>query len=121
MKTLIAERYLPWVRILFVAALVTVLVLSLLPLSHPDFSSNDKVNHLIAYAGLAFLGLLSIASMFRVTIGVFLWGLLIECLQGLTEYRMFSVGDMVANGLGVLIGLLIWQLSVKWAGKLNNN
>ena len=97
-RTLLLTRW------LFVAALLGVLVLSLLPMDHPDFSPNDKLNHLLAYGGLMVIGALGWRNLGLVAGGVFLWGVGIEGLQGLTPYRYFSIADMLANATGVLLG-----------------
>ncbi|EAR09074.1 hypothetical protein MED297_17068 [Reinekea sp. MED297] len=97
-RTLLLTRW------LFATALSGVLVLSLLPMDHPDFSPNDKLNHLLAYGGLMVLGALSWRNLWWVAGGVFMWGVGIEGLQGLTPYRYFSLADMLANASGVLLG-----------------
>lgn len=104
LHTLKLKRFEGLLRILFSGALLGVLVLSLLPVEHPEFASNDKINHLLAYAALTMMGLLASFSERRVIVGVFFWGILIEFLQGLTAYRFFSAADMLANGAGVLLG-----------------
>jgi len=91
-------------KVLFYGALITVLVLSLLPIEHPDVSPNDKVNHLIAYFSLMVLGYLAYKRYRYVTLGVIGWGIMIEILQGQTSYRMFSYADVLANSAGVVLG-----------------
>jgi len=102
----------------FYGALLAVLVLSLLPVDHPDFSPNDKVNHFIAYCVLMVLGFLAHRQPVRTALKVVLFGVLIEVLQGLTGYRLFSVLDMAANGSGVLAGYLLVRFT--WLQKYNN-
>ncbi|MFQ3231683.1 VanZ family protein [Reinekea sp.] len=91
-------------RIILCLLLVMVMVLSLAPVSQPDFSPNDKVNHFIAYGTLSFVGFFAFQRWFWVAIGLFCYGVLIECLQGMTEYRFASGADVVANSLGIIIG-----------------
>jgi hypothetical protein len=42
----------------------------------------------------------------RLALGLVGMGVMIECLQGMLGHRTFSVADMGANSLGVLIGCL---------------
>lgn len=98
-------------KLVFYAALLTVLVLSLLPVGHPDFSPNDKVNHFFAYLVLMLLGFLAHQKPARTALKVVLFGVLIELLQGLTGYRLFSLLDIVANSSGVLAGYILVRLT----------
>jgi VanZ family protein len=78
----------------------------------------DKSQHFVSYALLmfwfaqAFVGRVQWLS-FLVGLGITL-----EYLQGWLGYRQFDYADMLANGLGVLIGLLVAStplgLLVKW-------
>ena len=82
------------------------------PESPPDlFEQSDKVMHLLAFAAVAFSSRLAFQ---RVT-GWPFWGLLLllapllEWLQHrLQPSRQFSEEDMLANLLGVLLGLIAW-------------
>lgn len=91
------------IQVVFWAAMIGVMVLSLLPIDHPDVSSNDKVNHLIAYGFLMAVGAFGFKHLWQTAGVVVLWGVLIEFLQGMTAYRFFSVADMVANCAGVAL------------------
>ncbi|MFV2031383.1 MAG: VanZ family protein [Gammaproteobacteria bacterium] len=88
------------------ALLVALAVLSLIP--GPDIGVNDKLMHFLAYGLLS--GWFSLIvryprSLWLVFFGLTGFGLLMEYLQGLTSYRMPDIGDAVANGLGVLLGM----------------
>jgi len=89
--------------VVFYLLMATVLVLSLLPIDHPDASPNDKVNHLIAYFSLGISGYFAYRQIGLMALIVCSFGVLVEFLQGLTSYRMFSVADMAANSAGVLL------------------
>jgi VanZ family protein len=89
--------------------LLLVAVVSLMPVG--DVGVNDKFAHLLTYALLA--GWFSLLvkgwlSLGYVITGLILFGILIEILQGMTGYRFFEMGDIYANGSGVLIGSLIF-------------
>ena len=94
-------------QFIFVLLLLLVLGLSLAPMSHPTFSPNDKVNHLLAYATLMCVGYWGMAKPYTIIALVFAWGVLIEVLQGMTEYRVFSGYDVMANSIGILFGCVM--------------
>lgn len=107
-------------RVAFVFMLLLVTVLSLAPVDQPDFSPNDKVNHFIAYAAMTFVAawgwvVSATAKVLRVrviiVIGLLCFGGLIEFVQGFTGYRFASIADIVANSVGIVIGLVIFELS----------
>ncbi len=112
----------------FACALAGVLILSLWPLDQPPPVNTgwDKTDHLLAYLVLALLGLqafgcLPEAAYLRfpflslpgraVLLGLLAFGGAVELLQGLTETRHASWQDMLANGLGILLG---WLLPAIW-------
>ncbi|PTY37278.1 hypothetical protein BGP77_02575 [Saccharospirillum sp. MSK14-1] len=89
--------------------MVAVTVLSLLPLEHPDLSPNDKLNHLLGWGALGLLAGLGWPR--RWFVWPVLWGYswLLELLQGMTAYRLFSVADGFANLAGLVLAVvLLW-------------
>ncbi len=45
----------------------------------------------------------------------FVFGAMIEVNQGFTTYRSFEVADMIANGIGALIGQTLWHaMMIRW-------
>lgn len=107
-------RFIPlWLwRLAFVLCLLAVLVLALLPDPDPRLSTGwDKGNHLLAFATLAFLGCAALEGGWLVVfIGLIVYGVLIEVLQGLTGYRFAEWADVLADGLGILVGLGLYAL-----------
>ncbi|WP_428244360.1 VanZ family protein [Gynuella sp.] len=92
-------------RWLFAAAILVVTYLSLAPISQPA-GSNDKVNHLIAYFGLALL--IDAAFPKRSFWGIKVlslatFGILIEVAQSFFPYRTFSLADWGADLIGLLL------------------
>lgn len=81
------------------------------PESPPDFfDHSDKLLHVLAFSGLACLTRIAYP-MFS---GIVLWLILmvlapsLEALQAVFQpHRVFSVGDVVANVTGVLLGFLL--------------
>lgn len=74
--------------------------------------------HVGGYAALAFAVLWSFEGSVSVenamiaggTLGVVVYGALIELLQSTLPYRSCTVADMTANGVGALLGVTTWAL-----------
>lgn len=91
----------------FIAVLAVILFIGLKsePVSQV-FDQQDKLHHLLGFAALAFTLRLAFPRPH------FIWlmavslaaALLIELGQGFLPHRMPSIGDMLANTLGVLLG-----------------
>ncbi len=95
---------------LFLATLVGVFVLALLPVPPvmQMFSWQDKVEHVLAFATLMVLGGVAWPSArWRVIAGLLVYGAVIEAAQALTSWRVGDPLDWVADGLGVALGALI--------------
>lgn len=88
--------------------LLAVMVVSLIPMPD-DVSVSDKTGHLFVYLVLS--GWFSLLARDRgilglSLLGLVLYGMLIELLQGLTGYRSAEWGDVIANTLGCALGTL---------------
>lgn len=118
-------RWLPGLRFaalfLWVAALA---YFSLAPTVAAPAGINlwDKFSHLAAYAILAALLVHTLGSRYpltsRLLISVWLgctsFGLLLECLQwAMALGRQFELGDLLANGLGALLGCVIFCRNIR--------
>lgn len=97
-------------RLAFAVCLLAVLTLALLPDPDPRLSTGwDKGNHLLAFASLAFLGCMALSGRWQVvTAGLLGYGALIELLQGLSGHRFAEWADLLADGLGIALGLLAY-------------
>jgi len=89
--------------------LAGVALVSLMPA--PDIGVSDKLSHLVTYFFLS--GWFSLLAVNRTAlgwtfIGLVGYGILIELLQGMTAYRYPEWGDVLANGAGVLAGILLY-------------
>ena len=76
-------------------------------------SVNDKLGHVLAFAYLAFLLDFALPdSNFNLPkiIPLLGYGLIIEFVQYFLPYRTFSILDMLADGVGIMIYLLIIPL-----------
>lgn len=106
-----------WIGLWSLAVLlVWVLCLMPPPLLPPLPANSDKLEHLLAYAVLAAAGVqlwrgaraLATLGCGLLLMGLLLMGLLIELAQGwLTSTRAADPWDMLANSLGVLLGLAL--------------
>lgn len=98
-------------RLLLTLSLLLILLLATIKLENPVLTSvNDKLGHILAFAYLAFL--LDFAmphSHFNLLkiIPLFGYGLIIEFVQYFLPYRTFSILDMLADGVGIMIYVLI--------------
>lgn len=99
------------------AVLAVILFTGLKPEPVPQlFSQQDKLHHMLGFAALAFSLRLAfprwrIGGLVCVSLAA---ALLIELGQGLQPQRTASLTDMLANTLGVLIGLGCSQLLRHW-------
>jgi len=92
-----------------IALLFIVAVISLVPISVSVESGGDKLAHVLIYLVLSGWFSLIVARpglLWRVFMGLIVYGFLMELLQGQTDYRSYEVADAVANSVGVALGLL---------------
>jgi VanZ family protein len=84
---------------------------------------NDKVEHIVAYAGLMawFGGMFRRTSQLWVGIGLVALGGVLELLQGLTPTRTPDLLDLEADTVGILIGLaLSLTVLTRWCQRIEN-
>lgn len=98
---------------LFWVAIAVVLAATLTPsrmMPSVIFQYSDKVQHALAFGGLAVLGLVGYTSHWRrVLIGLFVLGGAIEVAQALTGWRDGEWADWLADGIGIALALgLLW-------------
>ncbi|HEV8690726.1 MAG TPA: VanZ family protein [Ideonella sp.] len=101
-----ADRMTVW-RGLFVVVLVGVLVLALIPGGKgPDwFAHADKVRHAAAFITLWTIGRhAGLKPTWALALGLLCFGIGIELVQSLTPTRESSVGDVLADALGIAAG-----------------
>ena len=116
-------------RRLWIAMSLVLLAAVLLASLQPDFGPSvptgfDKVEHLTAYVLLAlwFTGLVARRRYWAVAAGLLALGLLIEVLQWRLNLGRVAEGlDMLANALGVAVGITIALRSTGgWAPRLES-
>ncbi len=95
----------------FCAGVLAVVALSLLPQQAlPHFNLWDKAQHLVAYLCLALAGGMKFRdwrSLLALGLGLVALGVGLEVIQWMVPGRQPSRGDIVANTLGVAMGLTI--------------
>lgn len=108
-------------KILIIAIIVTVSILYLSLMRMPKYniaiSHIDKWQHCIAYFTLSISWLLTFykqSKKYLVVISCILFGIIIEILQQtITSYRTGDYLDIIANSVGVLLGLLFFTVFFK--------
>lgn len=115
MQTLTHHRYTQLTfRLLLATYIVLICYLSLMPVSQQlPVHIWDKAAHTLAYCGFISLAVFACQHrrmLMHCTAGFFVFGIVIEIAQGLTGYRSFSWLDMLANTLGLAVGLGVFAL-----------
>ena len=100
-------------RLAFWVAAAVVLYFALAPVPARELLTGwDKSNHVVAFAGLAVLGLLGWASRVRLVLaGLIGYGMLIELLQLATPDHQFDLQDLAADAIGLAVG---WCVLRAW-------
>ena len=100
----------------FVVGLGIVIVLSLTPASGlPSTDISDKIEHFLGYFALAVAGAAGFhghRDRLIMILGLIAFGILMEFGQMVSPGRDPSIGDGIANALGVLCGVTVGSLGV---------
>ena len=96
------------------ALIALIWYLSLTPDPMPDMGmdNSDKLGHFLAYGVLmGWFAQIYINARLRIVLVIvfIMMGVLIEYVQGMTDYRSFQYADMLADGLGVMLAFVITQ------------
>jgi VanZ family protein len=92
-------------------ALIVVLSLTRMPDIGAHVPEGDKIGHVLAYACV-----MGWYALLCATRGALLWraaallalGVALEFAQARTGYRSFDVRDMLADALGIAMGMVLW-------------
>ena len=114
-----------YLKFLFWTSFVVINILALSPAPYLPpleiFNWWDKAQHAIAFAVLAVLAVLAYPEVSKLRIAVLLigQGVLIEVLQYYGGYRFGDWQDAVADGVGVVLGLLLAQGVLRFVTRPN--
>lgn len=103
-------------RFALVASMALILWLSTTQLEHPVATSTwDKTNHAIAFIELILLARLGWPHMAVIHSALIIlgFGALIEIVQAPIPYRSASLLDLVADAVGIALGLGIWWITLR--------
>jgi VanZ family protein len=95
-------------RVCFYVATMAVVALSLTPrVALPPVSVGDKIEHILAYAGLGLLGIATARSASRTAstmCGLIALGIALEFLQAFSPGRSPELADALAGIIGAAVG-----------------
>ncbi|WP_156109199.1 VanZ family protein [Polaribacter sp. Hel1_85] len=125
MQKLIKSLFKDNLFIIAICITISIAYLSLMkmPKVEGNFSKIDKVYHLFAYFTLTICWLFSFYKKptlkYLIIIGCIIYGIIIEVLQDtLTTYRTGDFKDILANTLGIVLGLIVFNQILR---KINYN
>jgi VanZ family protein len=111
------ERIRPAFRLALFVCVLAIAYLAFAPVAQVPGTPSDKLNHVFAFAVLAWLadmaypGHLLAAQRLTLLLG---YGLLIELVQGFLPYRELSPLDLAANAAGILCHGAIVRIRGRW-------
>lgn len=110
-------RYQKWSRVLFWLAIVGVSILAILPQKQAlDTHLWDKANHLLAFFTLALLIKFAYEFNYQRSFELLLvYGWLIEVAQSFTPDRSAELADVIADSIGIVVGLAIYSIYKRFA------
>ena len=100
----------------FWSCTAVIFILATIPLKMPqiDTSFGDKINHIAAFVTLYLLLVNAYVLPKRLCIvSLLFYGFFIECVQYFLPYRDFSLLDLSADGVGIFIGMVTYNLYEK--------
>ena len=110
-------RAAPYWRAVLALLMAVVGWLALTPSPPPEASLlGDKLNHFAAFASLAMAGFMGFQRRWvPVALGLLAYGGLIEVLQSVTPTRVADWIDLLADGIGIGLGLVLAATLSRWA------
>lgn len=104
--------------LIFIACftILTYLLLMEMPPSNDGSIYKDKIQHIIAFGGVMFWGLMAFPMQKRtIMLGLIVFGGVMEVLQGLlTTTRQPSVYDWLADLVGIILAWLVFRGLERW-------
>lgn len=126
MENLLGRNYFFYLALLLTIVITVGSIVSLKNGLGIDLQIKDKILHSGAYFLLTISWLLAfdvkslqLKSAILIATGVFIYGIIIEILQGiLTNYRQADIYDIIANFFGIIVAIIFFALVFK---KININ
>lgn len=101
-------------RLLLLVLLGLVSWLALSPAPPPALDSGwDKLNHFGAFAVLTVTACVAYVSRWKVAAALLGYGVFIECVQSLIPSRTAEAADVLADAVGIGIGLAVAAVSLR--------
>ena len=108
------RRYISKITVYYTLFLIIVSLIPVQDLNFPKFQlfGIDKLLHFVMYFSLTILWCLSskhfYSSNFKLLLFVIFFGFILEIFQHILPFgRYFDLGDLLANSLGVIFGIII--------------
>ena len=106
-------------KVIFLLSLILIMYFSILPASSiPNIAAlsflTDKMIHALIFLYLSFIGLNSyfnISNLWLLVL-IFSFGLVIEIIHFYHPYRFFEILDLIANLIGILLALAIFNKKI---------
>jgi len=117
-KLLLRAKTLSFISVAYTLCITFLLLFPATNVPKIDVPSSDKIGHIVLFTILVVLWTVLVfmkvkkvgMKVWWVSIGAFIYGIVIEVLQGLFfESRTADIWDVVANSAGILFGWLIFQ------------
>jgi glycopeptide antibiotics resistance protein len=117
-KLLLRARTLSIISVAYTLCVTFLLLFPATNVPKIDVPSSDKIGHIVLFTILVVLWSVFVFKKVKkvgmkvwwVLIGAFIYGIVIEVLQGLFfESRTADIWDVVANSAGILLGWLIFR------------
>ena len=111
LKILKSDEYHKFWKVAFWLTFILLLYLTLSPkIASPiEMRNIDKLYHVIAFAGFTFIYAVAFSKtiLFKIALNSIYLGITIELLQIIIPGRGFSFGDMIADFVGVIVGIYL--------------
>jgi hypothetical protein len=106
-----------------ICMVLCVLALALLPVPGLPIPYGDKYQHAFAFTALTlwFSGVIEDRRIAVLAVALLGYGVLIEWLQHFTTYRRAEFGDLLADTVGIAVGLMLAAAGLRaWCGRVES-
>lgn len=102
-------------RTLYFTYLIIILISAIIPPSNIPSSIDDKIVHAVGFMGVALLYAWAYKKekWWKNIIYGLAFGIFIEIIQYFIPYRSFELFDIIADGVGLILGVLLVEIMRK--------